>query len=207
MKIKIQPDGIAVNSENNRRLGNVISQPLRQFASTRNIQLEIELPNTHCNIGGPDPTTGQRACLVCPRNLDKFQPDTDRVKEVCGAVKAQLDQVAVLRIGGDAEPFWRNRVFEVLQELEIESSTSIKVYVTTNSTLLNEESTAKWFESVGSCEVSFSLDAANPKTYFQLRRIPEFERAVQNMDHYCRTRNPDQHVAVLRNNINLINKA
>lgn len=205
MKIRIQSDGVAVNAENNRKLGNVISQPLRKFSSTRNMHVEIELPNFHCNVGGTDPTTGQRACLVCPRNAQRFQPDKDRVSEVCQAIKAQLDQVSVLRIGGYAEPFWKDRIFDVLAELELDAENTPKIFTTTNGTLLNEERTARWFETIGACEVSFSIDATKPKTYVQLRRISEFERAVQNMDHYCRTRNPDQHVAVLRNNINLIN--
>lgn len=205
MRIRIQSNGIALDQATGRRLGNVISQPLSRFSPGRNIDLEIELPNTHCNVGGPDPTTGQRACLTCPRNLDRFRPDEDRVHEVCRAIRAQLDQVAVLRIGGHAEPFWEDRIFELLSELELDPDHAPKIVTITNGTLLNEERATRWFDSVGHSQVSFSVDAASPHTYFRLRRIAEFERVVRNVDEYCRRRDPERHVAAIRNQINLLN--
>ena len=40
--------------------------------------IEFDLPNTHCNIGGEDPTTGQGACIMCPRAALDFRPEPDR---------------------------------------------------------------------------------------------------------------------------------
>ena len=114
MKIKITPDGKASNLQNGSSIGNVCHALPREIESSQNIQLEIELPNFHCNVGGTDPSKGQRACLVCPRNLPGFQAETDRLVQVCQAIKPYIQNFSVVRFGGLAEPFWESRIFELL---------------------------------------------------------------------------------------------
>ena len=205
MKIRIAANGLATDSESGKRLGNFAQRFPAELAGTSRLHLEIELPNFHCNVGGTDPLTGQPACLVCPRNLPDFRPETDRVDAVCRNTRGIMERVAVLRFSGVAEPFWKGRIFELLAGLGVGPTSDLKVFVTTNGTLLDETVTEKWFATVPSSEIAFSIDATRPSTYVKLRRIAEFEKVVRQMDHYCRTRNPDRHVAVLCNQVNLIN--
>ncbi|MEC9091881.1 MAG: radical SAM protein [Planctomycetota bacterium] len=205
MKIKIAANGKASGLENGK-LTKIDFQALpRWIESSENIELEIELPNFHCNVGGVDPSQGQRACLVCPRDLPGFHPETDRLDQVCDSIRPFIQNVSVVRFAGLAEPFWKSRIFELLDHLEIQKNAQVKIIAVTNGTLVEPDVCQRWLETVPSSQLSFSLDATTEETYVKLRRIAEFEKVVENMDHYCRTRNPDHHVAVLSNNINTIN--
>lgn len=205
MRIRISPDGSVMTPDTGRKLGSILQSPLSSIAEPGEVHLEIQLPNTHCNIGGPDPTTGQQACLMCPRNSEHFLPEYDRGADIVASLRGKLAAVPVLRVAGDAEPFWKNRIFEMLEGLGIGGGSNVKIFATTNGTLIDKHTAERWFEAVPQSELSFSVDAATPGTYLKLRRVAEFDRVVANLDNYCRTRDPDHHIAVLRNNINTIN--
>lgn len=207
MKIQIASNGDCRRGDpqNHLRMGNAADQLPGEFKSAPEMGLEIELPNTHCNIGGTDPTRGQQACMMCPRSRPDFKPETDRLEEVCNHLRGNLQNVSKLQFTGLAEPFWQNRVFDLLDLLDIQDQESINVVATTNGTLMTQEVCERWFETVHQSEVRFSLDAGTPFTYTKLRRIPEFDRVVENIHRYCSQRDPDRHLAVLSCNINLLN--
>jgi hypothetical protein len=68
--------------------------------------LEIDLPNTHCNVGGlrPDPITSP-ACIMCERSAPNFQPEEDHLFEVLGRLKHVMSNLGQIHIQGIAEPF------------------------------------------------------------------------------------------------------
>lgn len=204
-KARVTSAGKVFCQESKAVLGDLKQGVPAVMNSADRIHLEIELPNFHCNVGGIDPTTGQQACLVCPRNLDNFQPESDELDLICRSIQPLMEKVSVLRFGGVAEPFWQGKIFELMSLLEISLDSDLKIFTTTSGTVLDESASERWFATVPRSEIAFSLDATCLETYLKLRRIAEYQTVIGHVDHYCRTRNPDHHVAVLTNNINLIN--
>ena len=207
MQIKISSNGNAFlgDPKTQLRIGNVAQSCPCEISSKTELQVELELPNFHCNIGGEDPTTGQMACLMCPRSLRDFKREDDHVASICDSLKPHVANIQRLEISGLAEPFWRDRIFEILESLDLNRDSNIKIVTTTNGTLLNKTTRDRWFDLVPKSEIRFSIDATNPETYVRIRRIHEFDLVVENMNQYCRERDPDRHVAVLGNNINMLN--
>ncbi len=207
MQIKISSNGNAFlgDPKTQLRIGNVAQSCPYEISSKTELQVELELPNFHCNIGGEDPTTGQMACLMCPRSLRDFKREDDHVASICDSLKPHVANIQRLEISGLAEPFWGDRIFEILESLDLNRDSNIKIVTTTNGTLLNKTTRDRWFDLVPKSEIRFSIDATNPETYVRIRRIHEFDLVVENMNQYCRERDPDRHVAVLGNNINMLN--
>ncbi len=207
MQIKISSNGDTFLGDplTKLRIGNVAESCPKEISSKTELRVELELPNFHCNIGGEDPTTGQMACLMCPRSLRDFKREDDKIAAVCDSLRPHVANIQRLEISGLAEPFWRGRIFEILESLDVNRDSNIRVVTTTNGTLLNKPTRDRWFDLVPQSDVRFSIDATNTETYVRIRRIHEFDLVVENMNQYCRERDPDRHVAVLGNNINMLN--
>jgi hypothetical protein len=165
--------------------------------------LEVDLPNTWCNIGGLSPNKDNPACIMCERHTSQFNPNDDRLREVCQILsKYKFDSI---HIQGVAEPFWRDRVFEVIDDLKIwgrEDTTTVTS--TTNGTILTEKRIRKWLELPHS-SLTFSLDASIPETYVRIRRIDAYFKIVEYMKKFAELRNPERQSFRIHNNINLIN--
>ena len=207
MQIKISSNGDTFLGDplTKLRIGNVAESCPKEISSKTELRVELELPNFHCNIGGEDPTTGQMACLMCPRSLRDFKREDDKIAAVCDSLRPHVANIQRLEISGLAEPFWRGRIFEILESLDVNRDSNIRVVTTTNGTLLDKPTRDRWFDLVPQSDVRFSIDATNTETYVRIRRIHEFDLVVENMNQYCRERDPDRHVAVLGNNINMLN--
>lgn len=207
MQIKISSNGDAFigDPQTKLRVGNVAQSCPYEISSKTQLQIDLELPNFHCNIGGEDPTTGQMACLMCPRSLRDFKKEEDRIEAICESLQPHVENIERLEVSGLAEPFWQDRIFKILELLDVNRESNIKIVTTTNGTLFNQSTRDRWFGLVPKSEVRFSIDATNAETYVRIRRIHEFDLVVDNMNQYCRERDPDRHVAVLGNNINMLN--
>lgn len=207
MKITISSNGDVRIGDlgKSKKLGNLLVAVPDKIQSGSGLHLELELPNFHCNIGGENPTQGQFACLMCPRSRSDFVAEMDRIDQICDLLANYVGQIDQLHIAGLAEPFWKDRIGDVIGRLHIENHPAIKVGTTTNALLLDSAACDRWFSSVQRSEVRFSIDAGTPDTYLKIRRIPEFELAVGNMNRFCRKRDSDRHTAILSNNINLLN--
>lgn len=72
--------------------------------------LEIDLPNTHCNVGGlrPDPVKSP-ACIMCERAAPFFRPEKNHLFEVLQKIKHLMPNLAQIHIQGIAEPFYQTR--------------------------------------------------------------------------------------------------
>jgi MoaA/NifB/PqqE/SkfB family radical SAM enzyme len=168
------------------------------------INLELDLPNQHCNIGGENPTDEAPACLMCERHL-LWVKQEDRLSEICERLRPYVTYLKILHIQGVAESFWKDRIFDVLEWLNLlPGQNQVIVSTTTNSTILNEPR-RKRFLRYPKSHLVFSLDAATPETYRIIRRVDMFHRVKENLLAYSRERNsPNQHLSI-HNNINLIN--
>jgi MoaA/NifB/PqqE/SkfB family radical SAM enzyme len=110
-----------------------------------------------------------------------------------------------LRIQGVAEPFWRGRVFDILDRLRFDDyKTQCRFSAYTNGTLLTHQTRTRLLASCPLATLHVSMDAATPETYRRIRRVNLFERVVANVRGMVSERSR-MHQVVLANNINLLN--
>lgn len=165
--------------------------------------IDLDLPNTHCNIGGKNPNKKNPACIMCPRSSIKFKPEEDRVNDICLKIKKYIINLRKIHIQGIAEPFWKNRIFEVMDLLELQKHPKVIVSTFTNATLFKESQQDK-FLSIPSSFIYFSLDAATSETYKKIRILDVFELVIKNIKRYNIKKSSNQK-SVLACNVNLHN--
>jgi hypothetical protein len=171
--------------------------------------IEICLPNTHCNIGGENPSDDNPACIMCCRNYDmKAQPNITDL--LCEKALPCMPYIKNLTVLGISEPFWKDAVFRVFEKLDFHLYKKNVLFTTnTNVVCLTERVTQRFFQEVYKSSVSFSLDAATPETYIKIRRVPGYEMVIENLHTYMEYREKnggkDRHEAVIYNNINILN--
>lgn len=167
------------------------------------VQFEIDLPNTHCNIGGTSPTP-DTACLMCERANPKFKPHVDRIDEVCEKIKPFMKFANGVHIQGVAEPFWKDRIFEIIDMAGIEPyKEKITISTTTNGTILSDKRIEKWLSYPNTC-ITFSLDSATPETYKKIRKLDAYHAVVKSLMKIAERRKGLQGLFI-HNNINMIN--
>lgn len=177
--------------------------------------LEIDLPNTHCNIGGlkPNPETSP-ACIMCERSAPHFRPeDSSRFFEVLSRIKHILPNLHQIHIQGIAEPFYQTNqeqesymLFDMLDKLEYEKyKDQITISVTTNATLFKPSVRKEYLERCPKSITNFSIDAATPETFKAIRIFNCFEKVLENMYAFDRERTRDRQFLRIHNNINIMN--
>jgi len=174
--------------------------------------IEINLPTTHCNIGGLKPTP-DTACQMCPRShhdFDRVYNHPIRTKEIAEWIKPAIPHLNNLSILGIAEPFWKDQIFDVLDILEFkEQPHQPFVWTFTNGTIFTprlQDRFIEYFrpESYGSA-LNFSMDAGTPETYKEIRRINAFSQMVKNIKSYTEKTKGTNNFTMASNNINLLN--
>lgn len=168
------------------------------------LSLELDLPNTHCNIGGiaPKPDT---ACIMCPRSDAGFVPHADRSREIAEKLRPLMPRLAEIRVLGLAEPFWKDKVFEVLDWMGFAGHRQRCHFNTfTNGSVFTAERRRKFVEACPNSRLLFSIDAATAETYIRIRRLDLFERVKENIRAFVRERGRYQLVAI-SNNLNELN--
>ncbi len=167
-------------------------------------QFEIDLPMQWCNIGGEKPTPDNPACIMCERHT-RFERQQDRLDEICYKLSPYIRHVDQVHIQGIAEPFWKERIFDLIDKLDVPKyQEKIRITTTTNGTLMNKERRAR-FLSFPKSTITWSLDAATGETFQKIRRFKTFDRIVESLKAYCSERNPERQYVHIHNNINLIN--
>ena len=171
--------------------------------------LEICLPNTHCNIGGENPSDENPACIMCCRNFNfhKHPPITDLLCEKAKILMPYLRHLCVL---GVAEPFWKDAAFRIFEKMDFAKYREQITFTTnTNAICLVDRIVKKFFTEVYLSDISISLDAATPETYIKIRRVDAYDLILKNLKHYMELRDTnggsERHKIVIYNNINLIN--
>jgi MoaA/NifB/PqqE/SkfB family radical SAM enzyme len=167
-------------------------------------EMEICLPNTHCNIGGIKPNEKNPACIMCPRNFP-FHPEPSKTLEIAERVKHHMSRLEILFIGGVAEPFWKGLIFDVLRVMEFEKHAhKCELHTVNNGTLLTDETADKLISIAPKFRLCTSLDAATPETFQKIRRLKTFDKIIQNLTRLC-AKTSELQVVEIHNNINLMN--
>ena len=192
--------------------------PLKQPYPTEHIVyneypnfLEIDLPNTHCNVGGlhPDPVKSP-ACIMCERSAPFFRPEEDRLMEVLGRIKHIVPNLYQIHIQGIAEPFFPIKgsylLFEVMDALDYEEHKDlVTISVTTNATIFKEVIRKEYLKRAPKSITNFSIDAATPETFKAIRIFDCFNKVLENMYAFDRERVREKQFLRIHNNINIMN--
>lgn len=175
------------------------------------IQIELNLPSTWCNIGGISPTP-ETACIMCPRSSKKFMrteniDNTDRLLEIIKPVISSLEALSIL---GIAEPFWKGKVFDILDTLEFKKyKENITFWTFTNGTIFNKKVQDRFIDEYTSyTSLGFSIDAGNSTTYKKIRRLDYYKTIERNVEQYFNKVNSHSEKrdwSFISHNINLLN--
>jgi hypothetical protein len=174
--------------------------------------LEIDLPNTHCNVGGlnPDPEKSP-ACIMCERAGPAFRPEENHLFEVLDKLKHIVPNLYQIHIQGIAEPFYQNRqdgflLFDVMDILDFDKyANQITLSITTNATLLKKDVRQKYLSRAPNSITNFSIDAATPETFKAIRIFDCFEKVLENMYAFDKERVREKQFLRIHNNINSMN--
>lgn len=187
-----------------------IAGPIRMYRrAAYPSHLEISLPDTHCNIGGNNPTNENPACIMCRRNFEvTHAPDITQF--LCRKAKPIMPYLTSLCVLGIAEPFWKDAVFNVFDWVEFHRYRHQICFTTnTNGTCLHEKIANRFFNTVDYSDISWSLDAATPETFRKIRRLNAFDKIVDNLEKWIKMREKhggrSLHRVSIYNNINLLN--
>lgn len=170
--------------------------------------LELDLPNTHCNIGLEVPSEKHPACIMCERAgpPDVFKPETDRLAEVLPKIIHLVPNLSQIHVQGIAEPFYKDLMFNILDWLHFDDyKDQIILSTTTNGTLLNDHRRKTYLKRVPRSITNFSIDAATAETFEKIRILPIFDRVIENLYAFASERNIDRQFLRINNNINIIN--
>lgn len=168
-------------------------------------ELELDLPNTHCNIGGPRPSETTPACIMCRRSALRFLPQEDHLDDVCRLLRPLMPHLHSIHVQGIAEPFWKDRLFDVTDLLGFAAhKTRVLLSTITNGTVLPEDRLERWLCDFPRSRLLFSIDAATPETYRRIRRIDAFDLVTRTVRNAARNRRPGQTVEILHT-INTMN--
>lgn len=168
--------------------------------------LEIDLPNTHCNIGLEDPGPAHPACIMCERSAPFFKPEKDHLKEVLARIKHVIPNLHQIHIQGIAEPFYKNLMFEMLDILDFDKyKHQITISTTTNGTLFHKNIREQYLTRVPRSITNFSIDAATPETFKKIRILPLFDKILENLYAFSKERVRARQFLRIHNNINIHN--
>lgn len=171
-------------------------------------RLEICLPDKHCNIGGENPNEENPACIMCRRNFNMISQE-DFTEVLCAKAKPLMPFIKKLSVLGTAEPFWKDAVFKVFDQLEFQRyKHQVEFDTNTNGICFTERSQRLFFAQVKHSHIQWSLDAATPNTYKRIRRVNGFDTIVENLKHFVKLKNDfgnKNHFIQIWNNINMIN--
>lgn len=166
--------------------------------------IEIDLPDKHCNIGGENPTP-DTACIMCVRShsFPKHQPDLTNL--ICEKVRPLIPYIRKFCVLGVAEPFWKDAVFDIFEKVNYKNYKDNILFETNhNVTCFGEKTQERFLTEVVQSNLQFSLDAATPETYIKIRRLDAYDLCIKNLKRWVSVKT-DKHKVTIWNNINLLN--
>ncbi len=129
----------------------------------QNIVIET---TTRCNL----------RCKQCARLVDKYAL-ADMEMETFRRISPLFPHIKEAALYGHGETFLYSHFFEMLEELK---KHDVFVYVTTNGTLITEKAAERLVE-LKLDRLSFSLDAADPELFNEIRRGANFDKVIRNI--------------------------
>ena len=115
-------------------------------------------------------------CKQCARLVDKYAL-ADMAMDAFQRLAPLFPYLKEVALYGHGETFLYKHLFEMLEELKRHN---IFVYITTNGTLITEE-VAKRLVELQLDRLSFSLDAATPELFNEIRRGADFDKIIDNI--------------------------
>jgi MoaA/NifB/PqqE/SkfB family radical SAM enzyme len=169
--------------------------------------IELDLPNTHCNIGPGIPDDEKNpACIMCARRLDGFVNDTTYIfKDICKKIQVLMPYLKTIHIQGYAEPFYKDIVFEVLDWLDFNLfKANMRLTTITNGMYFSEKVSKNWDDLCDNTCIMVSIDAGSKETYKKIRIADAYNLVIKNMIQYGKNRS-EGHELHINNNINMLN--
>lgn len=189
----------------------VASKPYKKSKVTYNEYpnfLEIDLPNTHCNVGGENPGPNHPACIMCERAAppDIFKPEKDHLEEVLPKLVHIVPNLYGIHVQGIAEPFYKDILFRMLDILKFDLyKDQMTLSTTTNGTLLKQTTRRQYLNRVPNSITNFSIDAATSETFKKIRILDCFDKVIENLYAFSKERVRHRQFLRIHNNINLLN--
>src|SRR5262245_14834351 len=116
-------------------------------------------------------------CTTCPRTYAEFEPPADMSWELFTSIVDQIPGLQRAVLHGVGEPMLVKNLPRMVSYLK---ERNVYVLFNTNGTVLNERNGRALIEA-GLDELRVSVDAANAKTYREIRGENFFSRILKNV--------------------------
>jgi radical SAM protein with 4Fe4S-binding SPASM domain len=166
-------------AKDNPRMLTVHSSPHIFFDRDGNLPLkELNVPITdRCNL----------KCPMCPRQSTDKISGADVSPSVLQQLLRAAPDLSCVMLQGLGEPLLYEDLFDITNEFRDRLPAHAEIGLTTNATLLNEETATRLLES-GIDFLYFSVDAATRQTYEKIRVDADFDQVVSNIARCARLR-------------------
>ncbi|TFG36359.1 MAG: radical SAM protein [Nitrospirales bacterium] len=132
---------------------------------------QINIPVTdRCNL----------KCTMCPRQNTEELIEVDIPDDALQSLLRTSRDLSGILLQGLGEPLLYKNICDVIKQLKREMRKDSEVGLTTNATMLNEETAMKLLDS-GLNFLYFSVDAATKPTYEAIRVGADFDAVVKNI--------------------------
>ena len=166
--------------------------------------LDIDPPNSHCNIGGAKPSEADPACIMCERSLPDYRFEADYASTVLP--KIQAEDFKNFHVQGVSEPFFHGLIFDYMEKINFKNNDRSHVSTITNGIVFDSKKQERWIRSFNHSHVGFSIDASTAETYKKIRRLDTFQMVIRNIENYSRLiADKPQHSMRILHNINTLN--
>jgi MoaA/NifB/PqqE/SkfB family radical SAM enzyme len=149
-----------------RRYHEAVEQHADPVAAQPPVCLYLETTN-RCNL----------LCTTCPRTYERLEPPADMSWELFTRIVDQIRDIARAVLHGVGEPMLVKSLPRMIRHLKDRGT---YVLFNTNGTLLSAKKGRELCET-GLDELRVSIDAANPKTYIEVRGKDYFHRILRNV--------------------------
>jgi MoaA/NifB/PqqE/SkfB family radical SAM enzyme len=109
-------------------------------------------------------------------------------EELINKLFPDLGTVPEVQLNVSGEPLMCPSFWRILDRLKEHGTGEQVVTVHSNGLLLDQEHTARLLDSPLN-HISFSLDAATPRTFFRIRGVDEFDRLIEIIEAFISARN------------------
>jgi MoaA/NifB/PqqE/SkfB family radical SAM enzyme len=161
-----------------RRYHDAVEGELAAEASQPPVCLYLETTN-RCNL----------LCTTCPRTYEELEPPADMSWELFTSIVDQVPSLVRAVLHGVGEPMLVKNLSKMVRYLK---DRSVYVLFNTNGTVLNERN-GRALISAGLDELRVSLDAANAKSFREIRGKNYFDRIVRNVRAFCELQEREGH--------------
>lgn len=139
---------------------------------------QINIPLTdRCNL----------KCTMCPRQNTKDLIEADMPDDALQSLLVSGRELSGILLQGLGEPLLYKNIFNVIKQLKSEMSKDSEVGLTTNATMLDEDTGMKLLDS-GLDFLYFSVDAATKPTYEAIRIGADFDSVIKNISRFAKSR-------------------